>query len=145
MSYQSWHNYGYGICADDIGHVPVERLQALIRLVPELEKQINSWLQECEITKPEVGDYFEYDNEYHGGFATILQWVIKEAEGIELLYCDDLNGKDYLIYPPQYPWQITDADRDMTEERLRTIYAKYVSILTDRAVAVDYQSVENGG
>lgn len=85
MSYQSWHNYGYGICADDIGHVPVERLQALIRLVPELEKQINSWLQECEITKPEVGDYFEYDNEYHGGFATILQWVIKEAEGIELL------------------------------------------------------------
>lgn len=95
MSYQSWHNYGYGICADDIGHVPVERLQALIRLVPELEKQINSWLQECEITKPEVGDYFEYDNEYHGGFATILQWVIKEAEGIELLYCDDLNGKDY--------------------------------------------------
>lgn len=33
----------------------------------------------------------------------------------------------------------------MTEERLRTIYAKYVSILTDRAVAVDYQSVENGG
>ena len=129
MSYQSWHNYGYGICADDIGHVPVERLQALIRLVPELEKQINSWLQECEITKPEVGDYFEYDNEYHGGFATILQWVIKEAEGIELLYCDDLNGKDYLIYPPQYPWQITDADREMTEERLRTIYAKYVSIV----------------
>ena len=64
---------------------------------------------------------------------------------LELLYCDDLNGKDYLIYPPQYPWQITDADREMTEERLRTIYAKYVSILTDRAVAVDYQSVENGG
>lgn len=30
MSYDIWHNYGYGICVDDIGEENIERLQTLL-------------------------------------------------------------------------------------------------------------------
>ena len=36
MSYSTWHNYGYGIRVDDIKEQSVERLQALLKLAPEL-------------------------------------------------------------------------------------------------------------
>ena len=33
----------------------------------------------------------------------------------------------------------------MTEEAVAGLFRKYVSILTDEAIEIDYQSVENGG
>jgi hypothetical protein len=50
MSFQTWHNYGYGICTDDISDVTVEKLQSLLHLAPQLENEIQEWLSECEIT-----------------------------------------------------------------------------------------------
>lgn len=40
---------------------------------------------------------------------------------------------------------MTDVDKKMTEEKLQQLYAKYVNILTDEVLDIDYQSVENGG
>lgn len=145
MSYSTWHNYGYGIYADEIGTVPVERLQALIHLAPKFEREVAAWLRECEIDKPKVCDYFEFDTDNHGGYATILQRVIKENENLELLYCDDFDGKDYLIFPPVYPWSMTENEKGVTEEQLLVIFTKYIAVLTDKPVTVNYQSVGNGG
>ncbi|MDD4509360.1 MAG: hypothetical protein PHY23_00345 [Oscillospiraceae bacterium] len=145
MSYNTWHEYGFGICTDEIAVDSVERLQALIHMAPEFEKEITEWLNECEITSPTIEDYFEFDDDYHGELATILQAVIKEAEGLKLCYCDDFDGRDYLIFLPQYPWSANEGTKDMTEERLTEIFTKYVAVLTDSPIKVDYQSVENGG
>ena len=145
MSYNTWHNYGYGICTDEIGDVPVERLQALIHMAPEFEKEITAWLRECGIDKPTICDYFEFDQDNFGEYATILQRVIKENEGLELLYCDNFDGWKYLIFPPIYPWYITEREKEMTEEKLSAIFTKYIMVLTDKPISVDYQSVGNGG
>ena len=37
MSYSTWHNYGYGICVDDINIQNVERLRALLELAPKFK------------------------------------------------------------------------------------------------------------
>ena len=145
MSYNTWHEYGYGICTDEIGTVPAERLQALIHMAPEIEKEVAAWLRFNEIDKPEVCDYFKFDTENYGGYATILQRVIKENENLELLYCDDFDGKDYLIFPPVYPWFMKENEKGVTEEHLVAIFTKYIVVLTDKPITVDYQSVGNGG
>jgi len=67
------------------------------------------------------------------------------AEGFDLTACDDCNGKGYVLYQAKYPWQITDADKPLTEEKLTDIFNHYVGILTDEAIPVEDQSVENGG
>lgn len=37
-----------------------------------------------------------------------------------------------------------DIDRDLTEDRLRAVFSKYIGILTDEQIVVDYRSVVNG-
>ena len=76
---------------------------------------------------------------------TILRRPIDEGEGLRLTACDDLECRTYLIYQPQYPWRITEKERDLTEERLRELFQRYVGLLTDEIIDIDYQSAENGG
>ena len=136
MSYSTWHNYGYGIRVDDIKGQSVERLQALLKLAPELDQKIRAWLSELDIAEPDWDDYMDFDQVYYLGLATILQQVIEEAEGLRLTY---------LIYQPCYPWEITDRERDLTEESLVQIFSRYVNVLSDEPIEVGSQDVKNGG
>ena len=95
MSYSTWHNYGYGIRVDDIKEQSVERLQALLKLAPELDQKIRAWLSELDIAEPDWDDYMDFDQVYYLGLATILQQVIEEAEGLRLTACDDSSGATY--------------------------------------------------
>lgn len=148
MPYKTWHNYGYGICTDKIKTTP-ERIAKLLALAPQYRAMLHAHFADCEIDEPTVEDYTEtagqFDGDSYCDMASLLKAVIEETEGIELIACDDYDCRYYLIYPPCYPWQITDADKEMTEEKLRLLYAKYVNILTDDVLDVDYQSAENGG
>lgn len=92
-----------------------------------------------------MDDILESDQEYHLGLVTVLQNVILEAENIRFTVCDDYNSETYLVYEPSYPWNMPEKERNLTEETLRRILAKYISILTDEVFEVDYCSVENGG
>ena len=142
MSYSTWHNYGYGICVDDIKSQDVERLQALLDLTPKFKAKIEGWLSEREIQEPSWDDYMEFDQDFCLGLATILNEIIVEAEGIELTACDDYDGITYLLYKPLYPWHMGDIDRGQTEESLAGIFRHYIGILTDDPIEIDYQEVE---
>lgn len=144
MSYTSWHTYGYGICLSRLECDSMERMQKLLKLAPKYYKSVQNWLGERCIEKPDVDDILGSDQEYHLGLATVLQNVILEAENIRFTACDDYNSETYL-YEPSYPWSVPEKERNLTEETLRQILAKYISILTDDVFEVDYCSVENGG
>lgn len=144
MSFESWHTYGYGICVSDIKERSVERLKKLLALAPSYQKEIQEWLDECEIADPTFDDFLNYDQDYYMGMATILKDVVWESEGVKLEACDDFEGKDYLLYGPSYPWNCVGR-RLKTEEEAEELFRKYVSILTDEPIEIGYQSVENGG
>ncbi len=61
MSYHTWHNYGYGICTDDLKVDSVERIEALLAFAPKYRARIHEWLEDCEISEPTVDDYWEFD------------------------------------------------------------------------------------
>ena len=61
MSYISWHNYGYGICTDDITERSIERLKNLLALAPEFNAQMQKWLADSEIEDPVWDDYMGFD------------------------------------------------------------------------------------
>lgn len=130
---------------DDIKTRDVTRLESMLKLAPNLDREIHDWLEECSVSKPEWDDYMEFDQDFMLGLATILQKVIEEAEGLCLTACDDCDSRTYLIYQPRYPWALTQADWKLTEEHLAAMFGRYVGILTDEVVDVDYQEVENGG
>lgn len=149
MSYYTWHDYGYGICVSDIREKNVARLENLLAKAPKFSQEFHEWLAESimEDRLPEWEDYMEFENDLgFTGLAAILQEVISEAESIELLACSDFDGHKYLIFTPAYPWiPLNDVEKNLTEEKIAEILKKYIKILTDEDIDVDYQSVGNGG
>ncbi len=92
-----------------------------------------------------VGCGMEYDQDFRLGLATILKDVILEAENVRLEACDSFEGKDYLLFCPDYPWNRNNQKQLMTEEAVDELFRKYIPVLTDIPIEIDYQSVENGG
>lgn len=145
MSHCSWHNYGYGICTDDLDISDVQRIKELIHLAPEYEKQVMQLFADQGISEPTVDDYLDLDVDYSCGIATILANVIHEAEDIWFTACSDYDCAAYLIYQPSYPWEMKENERNLTEEAIRLILVKYTSIISDTILTIEYCSVENGG
>ena len=155
MSYNTRHDYGYGICTDDLKEeISLVKLMKLIQLAPGLYERVKKYIDVfCDGQITETYDILESyvencgKNKY-GGLAEIMYEVIIEVEGIELYVSFDFNGAAYLIYPPIYPWQLknmSDKEKNLTEEALCELYAKYLHIITDEDLVVEYKSVENGG
>lgn len=145
MSTYTWHNYGYGIQFSGLGPYSVERIQALLKLAPEFEKTVQEWFDECEITEPTTDDYLDFDQDSYLGIGYLVGEVIAEAEGLRLTVCDDANSHIYLMYQPSYPWQISQDDLNITEEKLKEIITKYLRIITDKELDICYQEAENCG
>jgi hypothetical protein len=153
MSYQSWHYYGYGICVDDID-TNVDRVFSLVHLAPNFEKEFYKWVESFrQDGDPEsvaelitMDDIYEYEDNYcNCGIGLIMKAVIQECEDVELLACDDYNCCHYLIFSVGYPWNMSEKEKNITEKDLRCMFAKYVNVLMDEPITVNYQSVENGG
>ncbi len=145
MSFQAWNNYGYGFCTDDIKTHSVKRLKELLLLAPIYGAKIRKQLSEAGVKRPGWDDYMECDQDYDLGIATILREVIEEAERISFVACNNFNGEAYLMYSPQYPWELNDIERNLTKDQVEEIIRHYVGILTDDPIEIYDQEVENGG
>lgn len=142
----SWNIYGYGIKVSDIETESVEQLEKLLDMVPKYHAKIKEWFAECEIDKPTYSDYLDADIKYSLGLASILKNVILEAEGIEFTACEDYDCNQYLVFEPTYPWDTWNnrGKCPLTEELIREILSKYVSVLSNEEIEVNYRSVANG-
>ena len=154
MSYQTWHDYGYGVCVDDI-ETTVDKVFSLVHLAPNFEKEFYKWVEsfreegdsECMSEPITMDDIYTYEDDYYciSGLGVIIKKVINECEGINLLVCDDFNCNHYLIFSMKYPWYMSEIEKNMTEKDAYQLFNKYVSVLTEEFISIDYQDVENGG
>ena len=147
MSHQTWITYGYGVCTDDIKTTP-EKLLKLATMQPDTLKNVREYLSEVHPNgyKDEdltLEDFDDLEGDYCERAVTyILNNVIRE---IPVVYADDYDGGEYLLYCAKYPWYMSEKEKNLTEEDINAIFRKYIQILTDEPVKVDYYDVENGG
>ena len=146
MSYHTWSVDGYGICTDDITTTK-DRIEKLLSLAPNFNNEIQKYFKEHDIKNPSLDDYLEYDEDYCSGLAYLLYQVIAEKENVSLDTADDFDGQWYLLLCPYYPWsnRTVEEQKLNTKEKVTNLFKKYIRILTDEHIAIDYQSVENGG
>lgn len=145
MSHVSWHNYGFGICTDPLAAADVSRIRELIHCAPAYEAKVEDLLRDSGISDATADDYLELEINNCYGIASIMAEVIGEAEDLLLTACDNYDGEQYLLYMPSYPWSLRAEEHNLTEDHVRRIIEKYAAILSDEAVEVGYESVENGG
>ena len=147
MSYENWNTYGYGICVDDI-ETTAEKLLKVASMNENVLKNVREYLEEIypngykdkDLTLDDFegleGDYCEH------GIAYVLYQVIDD---FTVTFADDYNGTAYILYTPTYPWSMTEKEKNLKEEDVKHVFKKYIDILTDKSVPIDYYNVENGG
>lgn len=147
MSYKTWIDYGYGVCVDDIKTTP-ERLLKLAAMKPDVNKIVKDYLDEIyedgyEIEDLTMDDFNDLEGvHYEYGVDFVLYNVI---DGIPITYSTDYNGTGYILYTPTYPWWLKKDERNLAEEDVANVFRKYIQVLTDDPVKIDYYEVENGG
>ena len=148
MSYKTWTTYGFGFCVDDIDTTPKKLLElAALRpkVLEDVREYLNDYFDGKEYYDDELAmeDFDELEGEYcERGVAYVLYQVIDD---IVVEYVDDYNGTPYILYLPSYPWNMKENEYNLTPEKIEEIFDKYINILTDKPVIIDYHSVENGG
>ena len=149
MSYSTWTDYGYGVCVDNIKTTP-ERLLRLAELNPNVLKEVRDYLDDYfgESYNDEdltMDDFKELEGDYcERGVAYVLYHVIPNDE-LLVTYTSDYYGTPYILYMPSYPWRLKEDEKNLTEDDVREIFAKYIRIITDEPIVINYYSVENGG
>ena len=80
-------------------------------------------------------------------FSHETKMVIKEAENIRLYIADDFGCYYYLLLCPSYAWaEHTEEEKKLdTREKVDELFKRYIAILTEKEIDIDYRSVENGG
>lgn len=146
MSYHTWSTDGYGFCASDI-QTTVPRIQNLLLYAPEFAAKLANDFKKDNISCPTLDDYLDYEDvDCCRGIAYILREVISEAENIDIDAADDFNGNWYVLLLPSYPWaKISLEEMTLTKDRIKEIFIKYIKVLTDVDVYIDFCCVENGG
>lgn len=152
MSYQTWTTYGFGFCVDDISRdvsLTLEKVLNVAKMKPSVYKIVVdklNWIcerDEIEFDDLDIDDIDEVEGDFcERGLTFVLYNVITE---IPIVYADNYDGEQYILYTPSYPWQMKENENNLSEDDVVKIFAKYINMLTDKPINIDYQSVENGG
>lgn len=148
MSYNTWTTYGIGFCIDDV-ETNAERLLKLAELKPNVLNEVRKYLDDIFNGKEykdedlTIDDFDGLEGDYcERGVAYVLREVIDE---IPVVFADDYNGTQYILYCPHYPWDMSDKEKGLQYDDIVNIFTKYIKILTDKSVEINHQAVENGG
>ena len=144
MAQEGWMYRGYGLCVEDLEINSIERLKKLLELAPKYREEFRDFFIEKGILNPDIYDYLATDdNEEEHGFATIIKNALEEITGIRFVDCADLDGNAYILYEPQFQWMMNENERELTKEKLDEIFTKYISLITDTELEIDYITVVN--
>lgn len=167
MSYQTWTTYGYGVCVSDY-EVPETKVKEFLLQYPEIHnaflyfvnhpnERYNTISNPYPPTHPKEweGDINSYSQENLYGFsedwsgsycglASLLAKIIEEETGIPFSACDNFDGEVFLLYEPGYPWNLYEAEKNLTIEQVDDILKKFMRKLTEKEIVVDYYAVHNG-
>lgn len=145
-------NYGIGICTDDIKDMTLDKIKALVALVPN-SLSVKALLNQAllDAIDDEIDDVNEFAD-YIGqgwkgydevGIATVLAVVIDACENVRMQPIMDSNGNSFLIFPERYPWQYNSREKQLIDEDVYEIIGKYVRILTTEDIKIEKIGVEN--
>ena len=145
VSYHYWTTNGFGFCVDDI-HTTPKRLMELAEMNEKVLRRVEEYLNEehpgWTIESLNMEDF----NDLEGDCGeTCLAHVLYEIINLSVSVALDFGNRHYILYEPSYPWSIPDGEENLTEEDVLRIFRKYISVVTDENIFIDYQSVENGG
>lgn len=142
MSSCTWVNYGYGIKLDDVIITEdVKKINKFLDYAPEYKKGVLEVFADNDITEPVFSDYEELDGDWYLGIATLIKEVLTEYSGIVFTACGDAGGYKYVMYCQNFPWNMSEAEKGLTKEKLSEIMS-IMGIIVENSEKLSFSEVE---
>ena len=157
--------HGYGICTDFALEGKFKRintpealepLKRLINMAPKLAADhtmatllaMEENILEDEMSLAWIASDLAYalfgDDAGCCGLSYILSLVIAECEDVHMSTTLDANCSEYLLYSKKFPWQMTEREKTLTQSELDAIFSKYVSVLTEEPIDIQFLELDIG-
>lgn len=156
MSYVQWSVSGFGINVDE--WVDPKNLPVILSLIHRVETLENDMLNQINADSPEditITELREYGQELYCSdkFSYFIADVMTQEEGIPFTAAENEDGEEFIVYVPNYPWDIRtprEESEEMTSRGVKTlesIFAKYGKLfgIEGDKVKPEYQDIINGG
>lgn len=147
VSYHYWTTNGFGFCVDDI-HTTPKRLMELAAMNEKVLRRVEEYLNEehpgWTIESLNMEDFNDLEGDCGETCLAHVLYKVIFAE-LDVTVASDFDNKYYILYEPSYPWNMPKNEENLTSDDVFKVFWKYISVVTDEYIFIDYQSVENGG
>lgn len=132
MSYNTWHDYGYGFCVSRLNKTALKRIE-----------------QTFDYDK-DSDDAFEYVSDcWDVWLQETVDYLNEKYESKSFIYSTDFDGDTYIMFAVSYPWYISEKDKSRTTTEIDEIFCEYMKSIVGNEnfsiSCIDYCDVENGG
>lgn len=150
MGMQSYETRGFGIEFDHHcgTNTTGDKIRELLKLAPQFKEEIVEQFKDWEIEYEDatVDDFADIEQDFYTGIPYIIAKVINERYDCDFMEAlSDENSKLYLLMCRCMPWQMSDFEKQLTEEKLTEIIGEHYRILYDDVVNIGDVSVYNFG
>ena len=150
MSSRSWTTDGFGVLEDRLNvATDAAKMAFLKKYLPDKYKEMEENAAENGI---DLNEYCsEWISEYEDGYGNVglgalfADAINENEEDLDVICCEGIYDEEAAVmFTEGLPWQMSERVRNMTEDDMRALFAKYT---TDLGVDVEanYHSVEYYG
>lgn len=129
MSYQSWHDYGYGIKTDNL-ITNADKIRNLLVLAPSIQQELeqtrlgddNLRNTPYEALTLEDFEILSEQNNYNNGNSNCIAGLITtiiytHTNGIPVVHVTNYDDCNYIIIQATYPWNMTETMKKLAIRR----------------------------
>ena len=151
MSMESWEIRGYGIQfgKDNGTNTTSDRIRKLLEYAPNFKAEIKSFFDDIEVDydNATVSDFADFEQDYGTGIPYIIARVMNERyNAINLMLSDtDENCSVFLYMPACMPWEMTNFEKSISEEQLKSMIKENYNVLYDDKPCIEHISIHNFG
>lgn len=130
---------GIGICCENLKTTPA-KLKDLIAMTTEFKSEIWDDIQEFD----SLTDYWDLATNFEPPYVCCklgfyIATVMNELEPYHFTICQNDDGDEYVMYEP---FEMSDEEKELTLEKLQSIFHKYTDVVCGYDVVVEEVSCE---
>jgi hypothetical protein len=148
---ETWSVRGYGVKFgnDDGTNTTPDKIRTLLTLAPNFKNEIQTFFEDIDVdyNKATIDDFADFDQDYGTGIPYIIAHVMNERYGSYDLMCANIDEDNYLylFMPACMPWELTEYQKTLSQEQLKTMIKENYNILYDDDPIVDYVWINQFG
>lgn len=144
MSIETWTTDGFGVSDDALDKVDFDSLMAVLKSEhPDVYEAITEYGDDYESVNDRLFDEYDWKScRYVNSIEGLVAIVLTSRIGIDFYAYQNEDSDRAVMYPMNYPWNMSDREKSMTKDDIIADVRKVMSDLGADLLDVDVSYIE---